>query len=139
MTSPAPFRHQIDDTQTFTPDDAAPLVIDVAFIRCIARLEELIDSETETLRSCAPLDFESLNLRKTHALLEFTRVAREMPEKVSSIAERRLTRLRGKLAENAELLDQRLQAMLEITDVIVASIRHEESDGTYSISGATRR
>jgi len=112
---------------------------DLAFIRCVERLEELIDAETGILKSCERLDFESFNLRKTHALLEFTRVARNLPSRASAQARRRLGELVEKLAANTEALEQHLQAMQEITGLIVESIRRDESDGTYSMRGAARR
>ena len=111
----------------------APCAAEDAFFRCVDRLEELIEGETLTLRSCAPVDFDSLNLRKTHALLEFTRVARAMPPSISAEAEQRLKVMRAKLTANADILERHLQAMLEITGVIVDSIRSEDSDGTYSV------
>jgi hypothetical protein len=135
--STASARNEAPETSAKTE----PLIgaAEIAFIRCIERLEELLDGETETLKCCVSVDFEALNLRKTHALLEFTRVARAMPTRISSLAEERLSRLRKKLATNAEILEQHVQAMLEITGIVVESIQSEDSDGTYSVRRSSRK
>lgn len=119
--------------------ESAPPSMDIAFARCVERLEELIETETRILTSRARIDFEALNLRKTHALLEFTRVARNTPPQSSPEARERLSRLAHQLAGNAEILEQHLQAMQEITNLIVDSIRNDDSDGTYSRKGVARR
>jgi len=119
--------------------EAPSFSTDIAFVRCVERLEELIDSETRILKSCSRIDFEALNLRKTHALLEFMRVTRNMPPQTSSIAQLRLADLVKRLGANKDVLEQHLHAMQEITALIVDSIRKDESDGTYSRKGASRR
>lgn len=128
-----------EDVEGFTGNDAPPSLAEIAFIRCVERLEDLIDAETQVLRSCARIDFEALNLRKTHALLEFTRVARNLPPRASGLAQQRLNRLVEKLGSNTEALQLHLHAMQEITCLIVESIRSDESDGTYSRKAAPRR
>lgn len=120
-------------------DESPASTADTAFIRCIQRLEEMIETETGILKSGARIDFEALNLRKTHALLEFTRVARNLPPQTSAQAQIRLRALGERLAANTQVLEQHLLAMQEITSLIVDSIRNDESDGTYSRKGAARR
>jgi hypothetical protein len=106
--------------------------VEKAFARCIARLELLVDGETDALRNCAAINFDDYNTRKTHALLEFLRVSRAMPDQTSPETAFRLAELRGKLAVNARLLDQHLNAMVEIATIMIRNIEREESDGTYS-------
>jgi len=106
--------------------------VEQAFARCIERLETLIDRETAALRTCAAINFDEFNTRKTHALLEFLRVSRAMPDQTSPSTALRLADLRVKLAENAQLLDQHLNAMVEIATIMIRNIEREESDGTYS-------
>jgi hypothetical protein len=120
-----------DVFDTFTEAERAQGV-EQAFARCIARLEALIDRETEALRRCVAINFDDYNTRKTHALLEFLRVSRAMPDQTSPSTALRLSELRGKLAENAQLLDQHLNAMVEIATIMIRNIEREESDGTYS-------
>lgn len=109
-----------------------------AFDRCLERLEELISTETHMLRSGARVDFDALNQRKTHALLEFTRVARALKPGAPP-SQGRLAALRDALGANTEALDLHLSAMREITRLIVETIRSDDSDGTYTMKGATRR
>ncbi|PWB81685.1 MAG: hypothetical protein C3F11_14560 [Methylocystaceae bacterium] len=104
----------------------------MALIGCIERLEQLIERETEALRSLAPIDFEDFNMRKAHALLEFSRASRSISGPASDAIESSLARLRARLAENNSLLDQHLRAMREISGIMIKTIEMAESDGTYS-------
>lgn len=135
MLMDAPPPDAVGETETASPQ----AISDAAFVRCIERLEEMIDAETRILKSCARVDFEALNLRKTHALLEFTRVAKNSPPHATEAASRNLSRLRQRLAANTEALEQHLLAMQEIANLVVACIRNDDSDGTYSRKGAPRR
>lgn len=103
-----------------------------AFASCLDRLEALLDSESEALRACAPMDFEPFNLRKAHILLECTRLSRALPRLGSGAIGRHLARVNDKLSENARLLDLHLKAIREIARIMIFSIQQEESDGTYS-------
>lgn len=102
------------------------------FIGCIERLDVLIERETEALKTSAVIDFEDFNLRKTHALLEFSRASRSFAAPMSGAVEAKLNKLRARLTENSSLLDQRLRAMREIADIMIRTIEMAESDGTYS-------
>lgn len=104
-----------------------------ALARCIDRLRDIIQAETRILKQGGHVDFDALNQRKTHALLEFLQVSRTAPpQSVTQIGER-IQSLQRLLSENAQLLERRLQATQEITNLIVHHIRESESDGTYSI------
>ncbi len=127
----------MSDAEHDLKEDIGPA--DAAFIRCVERLQELIGDETSTLRAGAHIDLDTLNLRKTHALLEFARMARNRPQRGGAEVEDRLLRLRELLAANARVLEQHLQAMTEITNILVESIRKDVSDGTYSRGSASRR
>lgn len=104
-----------------------------ALMRCIKRLEDIIEAETLVLKNWGPADFDALNQRKTHALLEFLQVSRTASPKAIKHAAPRIQNLRGLLSENAQLLERRLQATQEITELIVSHLRQSDSDGTYSI------
>lgn len=125
----------LGDAESGTPQSTS----ETAFVRCIERLEEMIDAETRILKSCTRVDFEALNLRKTHALLEFTRVAKNSSLQATERSSRKLARLKERLAANTEALEQHLLAMQEIANLVVACIRNDDSDGTYSRKGAPRR
>jgi hypothetical protein len=109
------------------------------FIRCVERLEGLIEAETRILKEGQRVDFEALNMRKTHALLEFTQVMKNASQESIAQARERVDNLQKLLFANTEALERHLQAMQEITMLIVESIREDESDGTYSIKGIGRR
>ncbi len=111
---------------------------DDAFKRCLARLESLIEYETEALKVCAPLDFVDSNQKKTLFLLEFVRLARALSPEDSSRVKPHLARINCKLSENARLLALHLSAMLEVAKIMVLSIQSEESDGTYSTRAANQ-
>lgn len=111
----------------------------LAFLRCIDRIESLIATETQILKSGAAVDFDMLNLRKSHALMELLQVTRSAPEGTLSLTQGRVERLRELLAVNAEALQQHLLAIRAINELIVECVRREESDGTYSIKNLGRR
>lgn len=99
---------------------------------CVMRLAEVVRLETQLLKAGGAVDFDALNRRKSHALMEFTQVARgvtDAPQLVAQISELRLL-----LAENAEILDRRLQATREIAMLILEQARKSESDGTYTMT-----
>jgi len=122
------------------PDqNLSPMAPDQAFIHCVERLEALIETETQILRGLQPIDFETLNLRKTHALMEFLQMSRNIPGGVSLQARERIQSLQKLLAVNAETLERHLRAMQEITALVVKSIQEDASDGTYSMTRAGRR
>jgi hypothetical protein len=105
----------------------------LAFLGCVERLVRLIELESAALRTKAAVDFEEFNSRKAHALLEFSRASRAVGASSAGPAvEAGLTRLRARLAENAELLNHRLEAMREIAGIMICTIEMAESDGTYS-------
>lgn len=116
------------------PSDVALDGKRAALLGCVERLARLIEQESAALRGRQSIDFEEFNSRKAHALLEFSRASRAFgaPRSAPSV-ETALTRLRSGLAENAELLDDRLRAMREIAGIMINTIEMAESDGTYSM------
>ncbi len=109
-----------------------------ALERCIERLNAIIEAETSLLKGGGALDFAALNARKSHALMEFIQASKGA--RASDLAQfsHKAARLRELLASNAEMLERHLQATQEIAMLVIASIRSDESDGTYTIprSGA---
>jgi len=104
---------------------------EAALLRWIDRMDRLIDAETHALLSGARVDFDSFNSKKNYALLEFRIMSRNFGD-ISQDSLAQLKRLNGRLAQNGEVLKQHLQAVSEISKLIITSIRAEESDGTYS-------
>lgn len=124
--------HVQTDRNDLGRDEPRGVSID-AFARCIDRLRDIIESETRILKQSGKVDFDALNHRKTHALLEFLQLSRTAPPQSMDLAADHIRALQKLLSENAQLLERRLQATQEITSLIVHHIRESESDGTYSI------
>lgn len=100
---------------------------------CIGRLASIIESETQMLKEGGRLEFDALNARKAHALLEFVLASRSARPGETALLGESVRRLQESLAENKELLETRLRATQEIAQLILAGIRTEESDGTYTV------
>jgi hypothetical protein len=108
----------------------------------LLRLEEIVEQETEALRSRGAVDLNDFNNRKSQALLELTRMMRSMPGgETSPQTAERVGSLKAKLALNQQALKMHLEAVREISTTLSDAIRNAESDGTYtqSISSASRR
>lgn len=110
-----------------------------AFVGCVDRLTRVIERESDALRSRANVDFEDFNVRKTHALLEFSRASRAYSAPRSSAIEAKIESLRSTLVENGKLLEHRLRAMREIAGIMICTIEMSESDGTYSTRSSAER
>jgi hypothetical protein len=99
----------------------------------IMRLEEVIDQETEALRSRKSVDLKGFNDRKGQALLELTRLLRHVQGGVGNPQlQARMASVRAKLEVNRALLKMHLEAVREIAETLSDAIRSAESDGTYS-------
>lgn len=104
-----------------------------AFARCIDRLQEIIEAETRILKAGGRIDYDSLNLRKTHAFLELLQLSKNAPPEKLACSAERIRTFHARLLENAEILEKRLRAVQGIAAIIVERIRAEESDGTYTV------
>jgi hypothetical protein len=99
----------------------------------ILRLEEIIDQETEALRSRKAVDLKSFNDRKSQALLELTRLLRHVQGGAGNPQlKSRMESVRAKLEVNRALLKMHFEAVREIAETLSDAIRNAESDGTYS-------
>lgn len=104
-----------------------------AFVRCLDRVETVIQDEMRILKKGGRIDFDALNQRKLHALLELLCASKGAAGQNTAYCETRLKSLQALLVENANFLARKLKATEEITEIIVQHIRDSESDGTYSI------
>ena len=66
----------------------------IAFEDALDRLEETIDRETATLEAHHSADLDEINRRKSHSLLELTRMTRTLPATADQRLRRRLDRCR---------------------------------------------
>lgn len=107
----------------------------VSLVRTIERLEETLEQETAGLRSRAPIDLKDLNNRKTHGLLELTRVMRHLDRgSLTPPVATRLSALRNSIEINQRVVKMHLEAVREVSAIVADAIRDAESDGTYSVS-----
>ncbi|WP_370674123.1 flagellar biosynthesis protein FlgN [Pleomorphomonas sp. PLEO] len=113
-------------------DGSTPIEI-LALLKAIARLEQVVDQETQSLRAGETPAFEDLNYRKSHGLLELTRAMRLVdPLSIGDDLRDRLESFRDQLERNRLLLKTHLDATREISAILTAAIRDAESDGTYA-------
>lgn len=122
----------VSDPPLPNPASAAITVeVETAMMRWIDRLEYLVETETQALQAGKAINFAGFNSKKSHALLEFMIVSRNVTDVSASLATS-LERLRTRLARNADVLEHHLRAMSEISKLLIDNIRAEESDGTYT-------
>lgn len=105
----------------------------LAINQTLDRLEAVIDQETAALDSHERVDFRDINQRKSQALLELTRMARQLSPADGTALAGRLNGLRSKLLDNQHMLEMHVKAIREIADLMVSVIGEAESDGTYGI------
>ena len=121
-------------TSVKAPEDETGGVL-ASLIRTIERLEETLEQETAGLRSRAPIDLKDFNNRKSHGLLELTRVMRHLDRgSLAPAVAARLSALRISLEVNQRIVKMHLEAVREVTAIVADAIREAESDGTYSVS-----
>ena len=104
-----------------------------AFFEAVARLETVVDAETELLRRNQPIKLDEFNHRKSRGLLELNRVIKTVSaDSLGDEGRDRLQALRGKLEGNIGALQMHLTAVREVATLISQAIQDAESDGTYS-------
>lgn len=95
------------------------------------RLESVIATESEALAKRIPLDHADINRQKSQSLLEITRLARALPPLPDADLRDRLGALRERLAANHRLLGLHVEAVREVSDLMVGILNDADSDGTY--------
>ncbi|MGQ7792551.1 flagellar protein FlgN [Faunimonas sp. B44] len=112
-----------------------------AFFRAVARVEEVVDQETECLRLRRGADLDDFNQRKSLGMLELSRAMRALDRSgQDEVIAARLRALRARLEENRAALGVHLRAAQEISEIIAGAIQDAQSDGTYSVAiGSTGR
>lgn len=105
----------------------------VALATALDRIESVLAAEEAVLSGSGDIDLEDVNHRKSHCLLELTRISRMLPrEGVSPELVTRIEAIRDRLLENRETLRTHLAAAQEISRVLTEALGDAESDGTYS-------
>lgn len=117
----------------------SPVTRDYATIlKCIDRINELLDEEIRLLDQGSLHELERVNIRKTHLLLEFSRLSQHNSLVDSREVHAHLAACRLRAKRNFDALGTYLQAVEDINRMILEHLRREESDGTYSRSVTTR-
>ncbi len=117
------------------PSKALPPAVTSALEAALDRLETTLAAEAEALDSRTEISFADLNRQKSQSLLEITRLARSLPQGPEASLKARLALLRTRLSANQRLLGFHLEAVREVSDLMVGILSDAESDGTY---GQTR-
>ena len=127
-------------TPARAPDETRlpPTAAVAGFLAALDRLEETIDLETSALEAHKPADIGDFNNRKSRSLLEITRLARALPPGAQPRLKMRLDRLHAKLKRNQTVLKLNLEAVREISDLLLGALGEADSDGTYAMPGSRR-
>lgn len=101
----------------------------------IGRIEETIDTETQSIRTDVRFDIKASNARKSRYLYELSRAisgigAGTLQDEHKSA----IIRLREKLAANETAILAHLNAVGEVATLMQDAIQRAEADGTYSAS-----
>lgn len=104
----------------------------VTIQHCISRIEVLLDEEMEILNQGKLNELERINMRKSHLLVEFDRLSKDLSVGGSYQVQLRMDICRRKAQRNFEALEAYLCAMEDLNQLILSHLRKEESDGTYS-------
>ena len=116
------------------PQNALP-----AFYEAIARMELVIDQETELLQRNRAVELTDFNVRKRQGLLELNRILRNFSEaEMSAIDHLCIANLMRKLEANRQVLAHHLNAMDEISRLVSRAMQEAESDGTYGRGGGAQ-
>lgn len=94
----------------------------------------LVDEETEAIRKHGPRDIERYGERKGQALVHLSRGLQSAPRPAGRRdALDRLDALRAALESNRRALRIHMDAVSEVSQLIVRSLEQASSDGTYTL------
>ena len=105
----------------------------------LLKLVELIDEENAILSEHGIANHAGFTDRKNQILREIMAAQRsESPEVTAHGCRDLLERLSAALRQNATLLKLHIEAVGEVSDIIISGLREADSDGTYSRSRRPR-
>jgi hypothetical protein len=111
---------------------AGKINVHAALADVIARIEAVIDQETDLLRENRAVQLGEFNTRKQQALLEINRLLRSFAQAdLKGVDREAVARLVRKLEDNRQVLAHHLRAMEEISGLVSRALQEAESDGTY--------
>jgi hypothetical protein len=101
----------------------------------LARIEEVIDTETAAIRTDINFDIAASTARKSRHLYDLQRALRGQNDQALLETFRpEIERLRDKLAINQQAVTAHLEAVTEVALLIKTALQEAEADGTYSQS-----
>ncbi|GHB18390.1 hypothetical protein GCM10007094_02680 [Pseudovibrio japonicus] len=104
----------------------------LALSRSIARVEGLLDAENEALVGKGTIDFEESAYLKGRAMLDLDLAGKAVgAENLPSEIVVRLQALQEKLSVNMKLLSTQLNAVKEVSGLLLNVMKEHDSDGTY--------
>lgn len=121
---------------SFDPDTPFRPPAVATLISALDRLEEIIDVENAAFDERGALDLVEINRRKSRALLELSRAARGLPNRLDAAVAGQLARLKAKLDRNQYVIALRIAAAREVGAILDRALAEAESDGTYSAHSA---
>jgi hypothetical protein len=99
----------------------------------LGRLETIIDNENGNIGNDPDFDLPTSNAHKSRCLYELAMLTRDVPpEEVPPTFSRQLSRIREKLATNAQRVSAHLEAVREVVGILKNAVQDLEADGTYS-------
>jgi hypothetical protein len=106
----------------------------------VTRLLDLIDEENAVLRLHKIVSHAGFTDRKNQALRELSAARRiVLGAEITEACRPELQKLASALKDNAILLKRHIIAVGEVSDIIIAVLRDENSDGTYARNAASCR
>jgi hypothetical protein len=120
------------------PPKPAISAASAALSAALDRLEKTVAQESEALANREPVAFADISRQKSQSLHEITRLSRALPPGQGSELKARLGPIRDRLAANHRLLGFHLQAVREVSDLMVGILHDAESDGTYGQTAPRR-
>lgn len=104
----------------------------------VEQISVLLDEESAAIAHHGPRDLERFLERKGQALVVLNRMAQTATAAVGEPGlSLRLHALSGALERNRRQLKIHMEAVAEVSQIIVRALESARSDGTYSQSGAT--
>mgnify|MGYP001367776412 CR=1 FL=1 len=99
----------------------------------LGRLETIIDNENDNIGRDPHFDLPTSNAHKSRCLYELAMLTRDVsPEEVPASFSTQLSRLREKLAVNAQRVSAHLEAVRAVVTLLKNAVQDLEADGTYS-------
>lgn len=114
--------------------------MDAQIEKTLARVAALLEEETTQIRAGNSVGLSNFVMQKEMLAFELARMLATCPGQAMDDGRRkRHGAVRGKVEENLAALEAQLAAVKEIAALLLLIRDAADSDGTYTVSGATLR